>query len=148
MATVVFDKHVAFCEEYAARAIKAVEELTALGPSEQAMSISHELMKIRINHAPWVTEDITEKLKVFERGIFEVGHKTRFADVSPSMSEAHQEAIITLLNIVGLPVEAGQENVDIQTDKIIVYLQEALKISELAYLRDVVAKKALQISSS
>jgi hypothetical protein len=63
------------------------------------------------------------------------------------MSETHKEAINALLNVIGLPVEEGQENVDIQTDKIIVYLQEALKISELAYLRDVVAKKALQISS-
>jgi hypothetical protein len=148
MATVVFDKHVAFCEEYAARAIKAVEELSKYGLSEKAMSIPPELRQIRKKYAPWVTEDITKKLKCFEDAIFDIGHKAKYAHAMESpMSETLTQAINNLLNIIGLP-EEGNENLDIQADQIIVFLQNALKISELAYLRDAVAKKAIQISSN
>src|SRR4051794_35049823 len=51
MANVLFDKHVAFCEEYAARAHQCVRELFRDGPSENAMSIFQELTAIRQKHA-------------------------------------------------------------------------------------------------
>jgi hypothetical protein len=143
MATVVFDKHVAFCEEYAARAIKAVEELSAYGLSENVLSIPPELKQIRKRYAPWVTEDITKKLKRFEDAIIDIGLKAKYQPMSETLTQAKNN----LLNIIGLP-EEGNENLDIQADQIIVFLQNALNISELAYLRDVVAKKAIQISSN
>jgi hypothetical protein len=73
MATVAFDKHVAFCEEYVAQAYSAVKELFRDGPSQNAMKVAHDLGTIRQRYAPWVTADILKNLKPFEDAIFRIG---------------------------------------------------------------------------
>jgi hypothetical protein len=145
MANVLFDKHVAFCEEYAARAHQCVRELFRDGPSENAMSIFQELTAIRQKHAPWVTADILEKLKPFEEAVWNIGYGSKYADVLDTPSHCtHTKNINALLNIIGQQVKDGEVKPEIRADQVLIYLQDALRISELARLRSVVVRKAMQ----
>jgi hypothetical protein len=58
MASVAFDKHVAFCEEYIARVNHGVKDMVVQGPSREALAFSRQLLEIRVKHAPWVSPDI------------------------------------------------------------------------------------------
>jgi hypothetical protein len=153
MATVAFNKHLDFCEEYAQRVNKGLSDLLASGPSPDAMTIAEELKLIRQKHAPWVTNDITEKLKPFELALLQVGTSARInqnmggfiAERSNYINEMYitfcQVTGADVTDIRGVPVEQKPE---IQVNRMFGHLQDVLGISELATLRSIVLKRAMQ----
>ena len=56
----IFDKFVAFCEEYAARVQRGKVELSVYGPwaSDVVLSIAQDLLAIRQKHSLWVKREI------------------------------------------------------------------------------------------
>ena len=149
MATVAFNKHGAFCEEYVAQAYSSVKKLFRDGPSQNAIDVAQKLGEIRQRHAPWVTADILKNLKPFEDAIFRVGTTSLAlgsgADI-PDRPREIKEMIDTFSHVIGQPGEDGKINPDIGPDQVVVHLQNILGISELTQLRRTIALRAIQDS--
>jgi hypothetical protein len=147
VAQVAFDKHAAFCEEYVARVNKGVVELFRDGPSKNAMTMVQDLTTIRQKHAPWVTDDVLEKLKPFESAVWGVGTSAGYvADApAPPDRQTHIEKMYnTFSQVLGIPWKDAGERPEVRVDQILRHLQEVLGISELTRLRNAVVKKAMQ----
>jgi hypothetical protein len=72
MAVVVFDKHIAFCEEYVGAASSALYPLIQEGKRDQPLD-ARDFFKIRQKWALWLNHEIEVKLERFERGIPRIG---------------------------------------------------------------------------
>jgi hypothetical protein len=73
MANVVFDKHVAFCEEYTSHAHVAMEVLFRAGPTNQILEHEAHLLGIRTRWALWLPPELEEKLDVFQMNLRTIG---------------------------------------------------------------------------
>jgi len=71
MATVAFDKHVAFCEEYLEEVYKALNTLIQDGTTEEPLDTSRFSL-IRQKWALWLTDEIEDRLDQFERRIAQI----------------------------------------------------------------------------
>jgi hypothetical protein len=71
MATVAFDKHVGFCEEYLEEVYKALSTLIQHGATEEPLDTSRFSL-IRQKWALWLTFEIENKLDQFERRIAQI----------------------------------------------------------------------------
>lgn len=156
MATVAFDKHAAFCEEYVARVIKAMGELHDLGPSKNAYKIAHELVQLRQKHAPWVAASVIERLRPFEDALWSIGTTAMHLDRNPSPRNAgtyYDTMYDKWTDILGIDRPQATNSVvdesekekksQIQANEVIAHLQDALGITELTQLRVAVIKGAL-----
>ena len=65
MATVAFDKHIGFCEEYVEEMYKALHTLIQAGRTEQPLD-PRRFSRIRQKWALWLTHEIENKLDQFE----------------------------------------------------------------------------------
>jgi hypothetical protein len=74
MANVAFDKHVLFCEEYAAEMFNTLKTLFARGPHRDALDHSRNLAMIRRKWAVWLTPELEARLEPFESAIFKIGN--------------------------------------------------------------------------
>lgn len=147
MAQVAFDKHAAFCEEYIGRVQRGIQELYRDGPSKNAASIAVELSEIRQKHAPWVPPDVLERLKPFERAIWDIGISAGYlSDAGPSSDRAItvKQMHKTFAQVLGIPFDDTEERADIRVDQILGQLQDALGIRELSLLRVSVVKEAMR----
>jgi len=73
MANVVFDKQVDFCEKYANKLNSIVRLMFQEGPSDKTMLYENELRNIRIEYAPWISKELTQKINPFELALREIG---------------------------------------------------------------------------
>jgi hypothetical protein len=73
MANVAFDKHVQFCEEYAAKMAEITDGMFQSGPNVQALSDASALLALRIKWAVWLTSDTEHALEPFEKAVRKVG---------------------------------------------------------------------------
>jgi hypothetical protein len=71
MATVAFDKHIAFCEEYVEEMYKALNALIQDGGTEEPID-PRRFSRIRQKWALWLTHDIENKLDQFELRITQI----------------------------------------------------------------------------
>lgn len=71
MATVAFDKHIGFCEEYIKAASYALEAFQD-GPKEKPLD-TRDLLRIRQKWALWLTPEIESKLDRFEHKMTQIG---------------------------------------------------------------------------
>ncbi len=95
MAKIAFDKHVLFCEEYAAAADKALNDIFKSGPAPDALVGAGNLLAVRRKHAVWITEEVDAKLNKFEQLFVEMGASAGYVDATrgaPS-SESRQDHI-------------------------------------------------------
>ena len=71
MATVAFDKHIGFCEEYAEEMYKALDALNQDGRPEEPLD-TRRFSRIRQKWTLWLTRDIENKLDQFELTIKQI----------------------------------------------------------------------------
>ncbi len=143
MASVAYDKHVSFCEEYLEALNKAVFELWRDGPNEKALQNAYTLRDIRDKHTAWLTRDIEEKLFPIEEALRKIGAGSH---VLPHVAPGSQRSKIVddVYTAFGRITESGKENqgsaaaVTAITDS----LRELLGIKELTELRTEVTKLA------
>jgi hypothetical protein len=111
MATVAFDKHIGFCEEYVQEMSKALHTLLQGGKMEKPLD-ARRFSRIRQKWALWLTHEIENELDQFESKITQIGGAAQVFD-------AH-----------GAPVS---NEGSIKT--VIAYLREVLRTEELTALR-------------
>jgi hypothetical protein len=71
MATVAFDKHIGFCEEYVAEMYKALHTLVEDRGTEELVD-ARRFSQIRQKWALWLTHEIESKLDQFELKITQI----------------------------------------------------------------------------
>jgi hypothetical protein len=73
MASVAFDKHVAFCEEYTKAVNGALVTLFRRGPHRVVLDDANALSDIRIKWTLWLTPEVDERLVKFEGALRKIG---------------------------------------------------------------------------
>lgn len=73
MADVAFDRHVSFCEAYAAALVDGLHMLYEKGASEHALGIAANLRGIRLRHILWEPQETGEMLAKFEQALRSMG---------------------------------------------------------------------------
>jgi hypothetical protein len=143
MASVAYDKHVKFCEEYLEAVNKAVFELWAEGPNVKALGHANSLRDIRDRHTAWLTREIEEKLFPIEAALRKIGAGSHVLPlVQPGLERS--KIVDDVYGAFGKITESGKENqgstaaVALITDS----LRELLGIKELTELRTEVTKLA------
>jgi len=76
MAKAVFDKHIAFAEEYASAVMAAVDTLFRDGPTEKMTDIS-SLQEVRRKYLLWISSDLAGQLNSFQNALVEMGSSIR-----------------------------------------------------------------------
>jgi len=71
MATVAFDKHIGFCEEYVEEMYKALHALIQDGRTEEPLD-RRRFSRIRQKWALWLTHEMENELDRFERKITQI----------------------------------------------------------------------------
>ena len=84
MANVVFDKQVDFCEKYSQKLRSIVQEMFKDGPSDKTISYSQELRDIRNEYAPWISKELTQKIKPFESALNEIASLEVLQKLNPN----------------------------------------------------------------
>jgi hypothetical protein len=143
MASVAYDKHAKFCEEYLEAVNKAVFDLWAEGPNAKALGHANSLRDIRDRHTAWLTIEIEEKLFPIEAALRQIGAGSHVLPLVQPGSE-RSKIVDDVYGAFGKITESGKENqgsaaaVASITDS----LRELLGIKELTELRTEVTKLA------
>lgn len=149
MAKVAFDHHVEFCEEYISKFHEVLIKLSHKGTTTEAISYSIELAEIRVKHAVWIPQEISEKLLELEDMFTKIGAKQLAAKYTPAgknKSKLLGEAI-NIFNIL-----FGSAKIDDETEKeaaitkLINIVQDILGIKELTTLRKIALENAIKIT--
>ena len=136
MADVVFDKHVLFCEEYMKEMLKAMETLFRKGLSSEGLDLASSLLKIRIYHATWLTNEIDEKLQKIEQAIRAIGAAAAYYDIDPKKAVASgevDEKLDILKKVLNFSKETPDPDIAIETG--IKQVRNILGIEGLTNLR-------------
>lgn len=78
MATLAFDRHVSFSEEYVRELFLALTTLFREGPTDKIFEHTQSLIQIRQRYALWLTSTIESELDRFElalRKLVDAAHK-------------------------------------------------------------------------
>lgn len=86
MANIVYDKHVAFCEEYVAEVQKTIDTLVREHASAESMKHADALQEIRRRHATWVTLSMSNQLMKFENAVRQLGAKAHFVEATAGVA--------------------------------------------------------------
>ena len=140
MANVAFDKHVEFCECYMKEVHHTVSTLFKEGPTAKSLTHANKFAEIRQEFAAWVTDEISEKLFLFEKALRDMGAAKAHA-TSLSGEAAHDEerrkAIRTVWEqfnkILTIQGEPPDESIAIEAVK--KKIREILDIEDLIGLR-------------
>ena len=150
MATVAFDKHVAFCEEYMPEVFTTLETLFREGPTGKALDHSNALQAIKRKHALWITPDIEARLEPFEQALRRLGVAEFVARRFPE-SEGQQKRITDMYRYFAevLGTEhmgkewEGQPITDTAAvSRVLSFMREVLGIEELTRLRTAIVAQA------
>ena len=138
MATVTFDKHVAFCETYIRAMYEGLAELFRTGPSPQALTVAGHLTQIRAEYTPWLSPEIEAKVEPFERALGRIGGGAGLMEHEPigsRRSRLVQEIFDSLGIVHGLVEAETEEQQQIVASRGFERLRELLGIRELTRLR-------------
>jgi hypothetical protein len=139
MATVVFDRQVAFCEAYFEKAHNTLLELFTTGPKAIALEQAKELTRIRTRYSPWLSPQIESGLLPFEHALREIGVDAQLIETNLPQPDhsifVHKmyEAFIKLSHITE-PI--GGDSPEEAITSIITHLRNVLGVAKLTNLRD------------
>jgi uncharacterized protein (DUF2267 family) len=139
MASVAFDKHVAFAEAYVAETLATLKTLFRTGPGEEALTHAAQLYELRQRSALWLTPDIDARLENFEAAVREIGAGAHFVETTSE----HPRRRIVLDQIYRLFAEVtGMETWEDRpvsqertTTAVVGFLRAVLGVQELTSLR-------------
>ena len=148
MASVAFDKHVAFSEEYVAEMFSTLKTLFREGPTEQALPHAARLYGIRQKWALWITPVVEANLEQFEAAIRKIGANAGFVAVDlahPDRSATIREMYALFKEVMGRSVSDQPVNADHAISNVIQELRRVLLgIEELTELRQTFVSRSLK----
>jgi len=148
MASVAFDKHVSFCEEYVEEMQKALTTFTREGPSRSVLGHANKLGEIRRKWAVWLMPELETGLGKFEAAIRSMGAKAWLLDEVPKVDQRAKivgEMYLEFAELVGIEKWDGQDTSDEHAvGTIIGKLRKVLGVDELTHLRSELVKRALE----
>ncbi len=154
MATVVFNKHVEFCEKYMAEVHDTVSTLFRRGPTKETFPHVARLVQLRRDYAAWLPREIDAGLEPFENAVNKIGALSELvAGLGSSVPEARGSAVKQsfkifeeMLNIDGkLPVNNQPE---FAAEKVKEHIRAVLGVDQLTALRRKLVQRALQVVSN
>lgn len=138
MANVAYDRHVTFCDAYVERTNRGLVELMISGPSKDVLDIAGDLLKIRTDHAAWLTAEIEAKLLPFEAALRKMG-AGEYLLPSLRAGERRSRVVDEIYKafglIVGTQAPANDDEAAIAAAKIVDHVRDILGIKELTQLR-------------
>jgi hypothetical protein len=147
MATVAFDKHVQFSEQYISRMQRGLTELFQTGPPGKSLELCSDLIEIRLSFRAWITEDIEAKVMPFEEALRKIS-VGKFALEQLPVGDMRTRRIDEMYNlfsdVLGLERE-GHIDEKIAARKIMSHLQELLGVQQLSLLRRAVVHGAIEV---
>jgi hypothetical protein len=152
MATVAFDKHVVFAEEYVAETQRSLAALFQSGPAEEALNHAAKLYDVRRRSALWLTPELDAKLERFESALQEIGASADFVDVARDHADRHDviERMHKLFaEVTGMKIWHDQPiSPDRAITTAIQILRRMLGIEELTHLRQQLVSQAQRQTSA
>jgi hypothetical protein len=148
MASVAFDKHVEFCEEYVAATFEGLATLFTKGPTPDALKHAEQLLGIRRKNALWLTPELESELERFEAALRDVGADAWLVREAPDMqnrADVVRKMYATFAKVVGLSRWEGEEITDdLALATIVNKLRRVLGIDELTHLRSELIQRAME----
>lgn len=69
MAAMIFDKHIAFCEEYLNALFDSLEAIKCAGPDKRMADVATKLWQVRRKYLAWLDEDLDRELIAIENAV-------------------------------------------------------------------------------
>jgi hypothetical protein len=146
MASVAFDKHVSFCEEYIAKMAEVTDQLLRIGPKEDALNFANSLLTVRIRWLVWLTPKTERSLEVFETAVRKLGSDAWLMRNGGDMEDRPalvKRVVATYSEILGIKDADGVEVSSERTVQAVVdTLRNILGIGELTELRSKLVERA------
>lgn len=149
MASVAFDKHVEFCEEYVHEADAVLAAIFREGPSEKSVFHAGTLFAVRRKHAVWITEKIDEKLASFEAALRQMGVSAGYvaSTIGDATTYDRQEHINQKYKIFAQLTGSDEWRGETLTDELAItsqikYLRTVLGTEDLNYMRQTLVMNA------
>ena len=155
MASVAFDKHATFCEEYVAEMQNALRNLFASGPRPEFMAHANNLRLIRHKWVLWLTPELETELTRYEAAVRSVGTQALTLKYFPADADADAEetegrskfaAAMSrkFAEVAGLEVWMGEASEESAVAAILDKLRHVLGVDELTHLRSELVRRALE----
>jgi hypothetical protein len=153
MSAVVFDKHVAFSEEYVEKTLNLLGNLTTHGPSKKVLEDVHPLQEVRRKYRLWISPPIGAALDEFESKLIRMGAVFHVFEATKSYREPSDTNLDEAYDIFREIIELREQKKDMDDAeleqkksrgyaRVIEHLQIILGIEKLTELRDTVLDSA------
>ncbi len=139
MATVAYDKHVQFCEEYINEVEKTFEELFVNGTNKNTGNLAVPLVKIKRKHTAWLTSKIEEELSEYENELINIGinhFNLKYADNEKDRQRYAKEISRHTINLIGNDKDSIRR-------KSINKIRKILEIDTLTEIRSLIANETI-----
>lgn len=149
MANLVFDKQVNFCEKYSQKLNAIVRQMFQEGPSDKTSMHENELSDIRIEYAPWISKELTEKVKPFEYALREIGALgmlERQLPNDPNRPKYIEKMYGIYTKFLGINMEGVPEEPESAADAVLAHFSDVLNIFDLETLRHRAIRLAIEQS--
>ena len=148
MASVAFDKHVQFCEEYTAEVYRTLAFLFKKGPNQDVLQNANALMDVRTRWSVWLTPEIETQLEKFEGALRKIGANAWLLGELREMrsrKDVIKGAYSTFAAVMGWEKWQGEAVTgDLAAERVIEGLRSVLGITELTQLRAELVKRAMK----
>lgn len=147
MASIAFDKHVQFCEEYTRAVNRALTTLFRRAVHVDILNDAARLSGLRTKWTLWLNPEMEAQLAKFEGALRTIGANAGLLDAlraDADRTEAIKQAYGTLAAVMGFETWQGETvSSDLAAEKAIEGLRTILGISELTQLRAALVKRAM-----
>ena len=138
MANVVFDKQVDFCEKYAKELYVTVQKMFQEGPSDKTMKYANTLRDIRIEYSPWISKELTQKIKPFESALREIGSLDfleKHTRDDPNRLTYIDRMFGIYTKFLGISMEGLAKEPESAADAVLEHFADVLNVFDLEVLR-------------
>lgn len=138
MSQTVFDKHVAFCEEYYALAYDLMQDLNRNGPKLD-LTKAQNLTQFRVKNSIWLTSEIDVKLIPFENSLKQIASLDLVTDkleVSETRTALIFKQFDVFMRVTGLDANLLETSNEDSINTITNHIRNILGIPELTSIRN------------
>lgn len=146
MATVAFDKHIEFCEQYMELIHELIDSIMQHGPSTEQRPKVIDLLNLRKRYAAWTTKDMEAQLKPFEDALV---HMTSLSGLVERnrQTEAGDKAIDDLYKLSSEILQLDGNELALGSDVSIGEIRERVRkmlgIEEISEMRKAIVEKSI-----
>ncbi|MGQ3058218.1 MAG: hypothetical protein ACT6T0_13605 [Nevskia sp.] len=154
MASVAFDKHVQFCEEYVAEVQQTLQTLFRKSATDELFRHTRKLQDIQEKYAVWLTPQIESDLELFESALRKMGATAGLIHSGANVDDRQQritDLYKTLAGVMGkrffLNGWNGQPvDESVAVTQVIQRLRRVLGTEELTTMRTSLVSRAIRLA--